>query len=199
MFYFFIQIIVSLVILFFTYTIFNKKEFTILEIIILLLIFNISSFSLYKELNILYTVILSTIVILFYYLYVFLYDKNVKKKISLEDKILINRGIVNFQELIKENYSYETLLFNLKKRGIANPSLVDYCIKKDNDLIIFRKNSIKNYPISIIIDGKILKDNLMSINKSYDWLVKKIDDNKLELKDINYAYYKNKDIFFITN
>ena len=76
---------------------------------------------------------------------------------------------------------------------------MDYCIKSNNDLIIFKKNSIKNYPISLIIDGNILKDNLFSIKKNIDWLERKIDDNYLNLKDINYAYYKNNEVYFITN
>ena len=180
------------------YSFFNKKEIGFLEELVLLGIFNICFLNLYKEFNILVTILLVALILACYYLYLFLYNREINK-INLEDKVFINRGIVNFHELIKENYSYDNLLFNLKKRGINNPSLVDYCIKKNNDLIIFRKNSIKNYPISLIIDGKVLKDNLFSINKSYEWLINKIYENNLELKDINYAYFKNKDVFFITN
>ena len=198
MFYFFIQVITSLIIIMFTYHIFKKNEITILEIIILLFIFNICLIGLYNSLNIIYIIILSLIVICSYYLYKFLYKLNIDKKCN-PDKVLINRGIINFQELIKENYSLDTLIYNLKRKGIDNPSLVDYCIKKDNDLIIFRKNSIKNYPISLIIDGHILKDNLFSINKSIEWLDKKLLDNDLKLKNINYAYFKNKEVYFITN
>lgn len=198
MFYFFIQVITSLIIIMFTYHIFKKNEITILEIIILLFIFNICLIGLYNSINIIYIIILSLIVICSYYLYKFLYKLNIDKKCN-PDKVLINRGIINFQELIKENYSLDTLIYNLKRKGIDNPSLVDYCIKKDNDLIIFRKNSIKNYPISLIIDGHILKDNLFSINKSIEWLDKKLLDNDLKLKNINYAYFKNKEVYFITN
>lgn len=198
MFSFFIHIFVDIIILMTVFHIFNKKEITILETLVLLFIFNIIIFVLDKELNILYTLLGSLVIIAIYYLYMFLYNKEISK-VNLEDKVFINRGVVNFHELIKENYTYENLLYSLKKRGINNPSSVDYCIKKNNDLIIFRKNSIKNYPISLIIDGKILKDNLMSINKSYEWIINKIYENNLELKDINYAYFKNKDVFFITN
>ena len=41
--------------------------------------------------------------------------------------------------------------------------------------------------------------NLFSINKSIDWLNKKIKDNNLSLININYAYYKNKNVYFITD
>ena len=182
----------------FTYHIFKRNEITILETIIILFIFNICLIGLYNSINIIYIVILSLIVISCYYLYKFLYKLNIDKKYN-PDKVLINRGIINFHELIKENYSLDTLIYNLKRKGIDNPSLVDYCIKKNNDLIIFKNNSIKNYPISLIIDGCVLKDNLFSINKSIEWLDKKLSDNNLELKNINYAYFKNKEVYFITN
>lgn len=198
MFYFIFKIFISLIILLLIFHIFNKKEITILEIIIMLFVFNIIIFSLYNNLGILFVIISSILILLIYSLYMFLYISSLEKK-ALIDTVLINRGIINFHELIKENYSYEKLILNLKKKGIDNPSLVDYCIKKENDLIVFRKNSLKNYPISLIIDGKILKDNLFSINKNLDWINKKICDNNLILNDINYAYYKKNQIYFITN
>jgi len=199
MFYFIFKIIVYLIILLFTFYLFNKREMTILEIIILLFIFNICLFSLYNKLDLFITIIISLIIILIYYLYCYLYNQSLNKKIYSSDKVLINRGIINFKELIKENLSYDSLIYSLKKKGIANPNLVDYCIKKNNDLIIFRKNSIKNYPISIIVDGIVLNDNLYSINKTKEWLDRKLNDNNLEIIDINYAYYKKKELYFITN
>ena len=198
MFSFIIQILISLFIILSFYTVLNKKEIGILEIITLLFIFNISLFTLYRGLNLLYTIILSLIVIIVYYLYIYLYKKDIVRKVN-DDKVFINRGIINFKELIDAGYTYEGLLYNLRKRGIKNPNLVDYCIKKGNDLIIFKKNSVSNYPISIIIDGKIIKDNLFSLNKSLEWLDKKIDAANLELKNINYAYFKNKEVYFVTN
>ncbi len=198
MFYYIIEVLTSLFIIFITYTIFNKKEITILETIILLFVFNISLFTIYFNLNIIYLLILSLIIITTYYLYKLLINKDINKIIN-DNNILINRGIINFNALITNKYTYDRLLYRLKKKGYNNPNQIDYCIKNNNDLIIFKKDSVINYPISIIIDGKILKDNLFSINKSIEWLDNKINDNNLELKNINYAYYKNKDLYFITN
>ena len=198
MFYYIIEVLTSLFILFSIYTIFNRKEITILEVLILLFIFNISMFTIYLNLNIIYLLILSLIIIITYYLYKFLIDKDINKVLN-DNNILINRGIINFNALISNKYTYDKLLYRLRKKGYNNPLEVDYCIKTNNDLIIFKKDSVTNYPISIIIDGKIIKDNLFSINKSIEWLDNKINNNNLLLKDINYAYYKNKDLYFITN
>ena len=195
MFYFIIKCLVYLMIITFSYYYFNRKQITILEILILLFIFNICLFSLYHDINLIITLLLVILTIIVYYLTKFLESK---KEIK-EENILINRGIINFQGLLKENITYDNLLFSLKKEGINNPCLVDYCIKKGQDLIILPKNSLGTYPISLIIDGKVLKDNLFSINKSIDWLNKKIKDNNLSLININYAYYKNKNVYFITD
>ena len=195
MFYFIIKCLVYLMIITFSYYYFNKKQITILEILILLFILNICLFSLYHNTNLIITLLVVILTIIVYYLTKFLESR---KEIK-EENILINRGIINFQGLLKENITYDNLLFSLKKEGINNPCLVDYCIKKGQDLIILPKNSLGTYPISLIIDGKVLKDNLFSINKSIDWLNKKIKDNNLSLININYAYYKNKNVYFITD
>lgn len=193
MFYFILKFLFYLILIFSTLYIFKLKEITILEIIILIIILNIDLYSLYTNLNIIYTFLLYILVIISYYLYLFLENKTIK-----ENNILINRGIINFNNLIKENMTYNNLLFSLKKKGINNPGMVDYCIKRGNNLIVIPKNTIGEYPISIIVDGKVIKDNLFSINKTKEWLDKKIKDNNLSLININYAYYKNKNIYFIT-
>ena len=198
MFYFFIKIFFYIIILLTIYNYFQKNQITILEIIILLFIFNICIFSLYSNISLVNTFLISIIIIIIYYLYNYLYNKNINNKL-INNKVLINRGIINFNELINEKISYNSLVFELKKQGIKDISSVDYCLKHNNNYIVFNKNSIKNYPISIIIDGKILKDNLYSINKSIEWLDKKLEEENLNLKIVNYAYFKDKNIYFITN
>ena len=63
MFYFIIQVLISLFILLSIYTLFNQKEITILEILILLFILNICIFTIYSSINIFYTIILSLLVL----------------------------------------------------------------------------------------------------------------------------------------
>ena len=195
---FLLKIFISTLIIFLTYSYFRKKEIKILEIIILLFLFHICILSIYLNINIFILLLSSILIITIYYFYLYIENKEIINKLP-QDKVLINRGIINFNELVSSGISYDELMFELKKRGVDNPDQIDYCIKKNNDLIIFTKNSIKNYPISLIIDGNIIKDNLFSIKKNIDWLERKLDENYLNIKDINYAYYKNNEVFFITN
>ena len=194
---FFMKFLISCVIIFSVYDLFSKKEIKILEILILLFIFHICVCSIYFKFNIFILILSCMLIVCLYYFYCFLENKMIINKLP-NDKILINRGIINFKELISSGYDYNELVYQLKKKGIKIDN-VDYCIKKNNDLVIFRDNNIKNYPISLIIDGKLLKDNLFSINKNIDWLERKIDENELDLKNINYAYYKNQQVYFITD
>ena len=195
---FFFKIIFSFIIILSVYSLFQKKEIKILEILVLLFIFHLCLCSFILNLNIINIFLGSILILSIYYLYLFLEKKEINKKIPKEN-ILINRGIINFHELIKVGYSYYDLIYKLKKKGIDNPDEVDYCIKQNDDLIIFQKNSVKNYPISLIIDGNILKDNLFSLKKTIEWLEKKLDDNNLNINQVNYAYYKENQVYFITN
>ena len=195
---FFFKNIFSIFVLFTTYSLFKKKEIKILEILILLFLFHLCVISFLLNIDLLTLLLSSVLIVLVYYLYKFLERKELNKKDS-KGKVLINRGIINFHELIETGYSYESFMFELKKKGIKDPDCVDYCIKQKDELIVFQKNSIRNYPISLIIDGKILKDNLFSLKKTMEWLEKKLEENNLTMGNINYAYYKNKEVYFITN
>ena len=195
---FFFKIFFSFFIILSTYSILKKKEIKILEIILLLFIFHLCLYSFILNISIINILFAVLLIICIYYLYLFLENKELNKKIP-KQSILINRGIINFHELIKLGYTYNELIYDLKRKGIDNPNNIDYCIRQNNDLIIFEKNSIRNYPISLIIDGHILKDNLFSLKKTQEWLNKKLEDNNLDINDVNYAYYKENQIYFVTN
>ena len=72
MFSFFFKIIVSILIIFTTYYFFQKKEINILEIIVLLFLFQIISYSLYTNQSLLITVLSCILIITIYYLFLML-------------------------------------------------------------------------------------------------------------------------------
>ena len=51
--------------------------------------------------------------------------------------------------------------------------------------------------MAIILDGKIQYDVLREIDKEDTLVYKMLDDKKIELKDVFYAFYKDKNIFVI--
>lgn len=195
MFYFMLKISIYFIFIMLLYYHFSK-QFRILDFIELLFIFNIYIILLYQDLNIIIGVIMTIIIFLLRKLFDNLY--NIKNNKMTTDNILINRGNINFKALINNKYSFNHLIKEIHKRGIKDLNKIDYCALYQNQLLIFC-SEFNSYPVSLIIDGRIIKDNLLNINKSFKWLEAIINKNNLLLKDINYAFYKGNKVYFLTN
>jgi len=191
---YFINMLMYTFLIIMLYQYFNKTKITILDFLLLLITVNIYTIFIFYNLNFLYGFFFSIIVIIIKKLY-FLIINN--KKIEKES-ILIKEGLINFHTLVENNYSYNKLIKFLKKRKI-NLDEIEYCFLKNDDLLIIKNDKIKNYPISIIVDGQILSNNLKTIKKDYDWLELELKINKLTIDKVDYAYYKKNKLYFITN
>ena len=149
---------------------------------------NISFFFLYQDLNFIYFLFLSILTILIYQFILLFKRKN-------KEIILIKEGNINFHAVIN-HYSLSKLVLYLKIRRIRIDE-VEYCLLKGSHLFIIKNNSIKHYPVSIIVDGILQNDNLKLISKSEEWLKKELLNNHLLVKMVDYAYYKNNRIYFM--
>ena len=113
-----------------------------------------------------------------------------------KDIVLIQNGNINFHALIK-HYDYTKLLTYLKIHHIKLEEIA-YCLLNDNHLIVI-KNKNYQYPVSLIVDGNVMNENLSLIKKNEDWLKKELLKKDLYVEMINYAYYKNNHVYFICN
>ena len=116
------------------------------------------------------------------------------KKVS-EEHVLIKDGNICFHEVIK-HYSFQKLVFEMKKRGLRLDEIA-FCIKKDNELIVMKNKDIKSYPVSLIVDGELLEENLKLVNKNKKWLQEELLKNNLLIKKVNFAYYKQDKVYFV--
>lgn len=119
-----------------------------------------------------------------------------------EPSVMINRGKVNFNEMVKQRYNLDDLLTQLREKGIKSIEEVDYAIlETSGKLSVFPKNKDKShdYPIALILDGKVQEDTLFQIKKSKQWLLEILKKEKVELKDIFYGFYREKHLFIIKN
>ena len=188
MIYFFINIVMYLVIIFFLIK-YLLKRMNIIAFIMILFNMNVYLFFIYKNINFFYGILVAIIsLILIYFLNMFSSNNN--------EIILIKDGNINFHELIN-HYSYNRLVNYLRLRHITLDEIA-YCVKKNNNLTIIRNKDI-GYPVSIIIDGKLITENLKLINKNKDWLMNELLEKHLLIKDIDYAYFKKNKIYFINN
>lgn len=186
MFYFIINVLMYLVMLLIIIKYFKKMD--LISFIIILFNMNIYVIFLEKDLNFLYGLMISILSIVFYKFI------NLFKKDN-QDIILVHNGNINFHELIN-NYSYSKLANYLKRHKI-NLDEIEYCIKNNNHLTVIKNKDINSYPVSIILDGKLLNENLKLIHKSEDWLKEELLKEHLLINMVNYAYYKNNRVYFV--
>lgn len=115
--------------------------------------------------------------------------------------LIVNKGKLNFKEMVKQRYSVDDLLIALRSNQIKSIDEVDYAILETNGkLSIFKKNILKmsgDYPLPLVIDGKIDYDTLRAINKTTKWLTNRLTENDLSLNNLLYAFYKKKTIYVI--
>lgn len=186
--YFFINVLMYLITIAFVSKYFLKKM-NIVSFFLLLFNYNVAIFMLYSNINFLFGISLGLITIIVYHFLILI--KNDDKEC-----ILIKDGNINFHELVT-NYSFHKLVFELKKRNIKLDEIA-FCIKKNNDLVIIKNKHIKNYPVSIIVDGELLEENLKLVRRNKEWLVNELLKNQLLIRKVDYAYYKKDKIYFVT-
>lgn len=129
-------------------------------------------------------------------------SENVRSLIDGNPSVIINRGKVNFEEMLKQRYNLDDLLTQLRAKSIKSIEEVDYAIlETSGKLSIFKREDDKNhtYPLPVIIDGKIQEDVLIQIGKDKKWIEESLKKEEYLLDDIFYGFYRNKRLFLIRN
>ena len=119
-----------------------------------------------------------------------------------EESIIIDNGKVNFKEMVKQRYNLEDLLTQLRARKVKSIEEVEYAIlETSGKLSVFTKDSLNcgSYPLPIILDGKIQNKVLQHLKKNKNWLESLLKEKKVNLEDVFYAFYKDKQLFIIKN
>jgi uncharacterized membrane protein YcaP (DUF421 family) len=130
--------------------------------------------------------------------------RNNKIRSIVEGKpvLIINKGKICYSEMIKQRYTMDDLLLELRNKEIKNIKDVEYAILENNgNLNIFQyDNLIQNdyYPFPLILDGVIQYETLNNINKTDEWLIKYLNKRNIFLDEIFYAFYKGGKIYIIS-
>lgn len=130
--------------------------------------------------------------------YIGLKCNKVRTLIDGKPSLIINKGKLNIKEMIKQRYTLDDLLLQLRQNSISNIKDVNYAILENNGkLSIFKKDDKIDNPLPIIIEGVINIDVLVNINKSESWLMECLDNQNMRLKDVLYAFYNKKVLYVI--
>ncbi len=115
--------------------------------------------------------------------------------------LIICNGKVNYKEMIKQRYSMDDLLLSMRQKSIHDLKEIEYAFLEPNGkLSIFPYRPFRlasSYPMPLILDGEINKKTLDFIKKDKIWLKEELSKKNLEVKNIFYAFYKNKKIYII--
>ena len=113
--------------------------------------------------------------------------------------IIIDKGKVNYKEMVRQRYTMDDLLFELRQRGIKSLENIEYALLEANGkLSIFEKKlTDTNYPLPLIIDGQIQYSTLYKINRTKIWLEHVLFKKNLKLNEIFYCFYKKTNLYII--
>lgn len=114
--------------------------------------------------------------------------------------VMINRGIINFKEMVRQRYNIDDLLTQLREKGIKSIEEIDYAVlETSGNLSVFKKenNKFGDYPLPLILDGEIQQDTITQLKKDEKWLKKTLKQENVDLDNVFYAFYKDKSLFII--
>ena len=124
----------------------------------------------------------------------------VRKVVDGSPSVIINRGKVNFKEMLEQRYNLDDLLMELRSQGIKSIEEVDYALLEiSGRLSVFVKDDDKNYPLPVILDGKVDEDVLLQIGKDKDWLSEALREENLKQEEVFYGFYRDGEMFLIKN
>ncbi|MBQ3142066.1 MAG: DUF421 domain-containing protein [Bacilli bacterium] len=128
-------------------------------------------------------------------------NNKVRNVVEGKPALIIDKGKVNFKELIKQRYTLDDLLMELRLQGIKSLLDVEYAVLENSGkLSIFKYNFLRldsDTPFPLILDGIIQNDTLEYLKKDNSWLNQMIEKENVNVKDIFYAFYKNKKLYVI--
>lgn len=116
-------------------------------------------------------------------------SRTARKIICGKPSILIYRGRIDEKVLKKERFTINELQERLRGREVFNIGDVEYAIlETSGEISVIQKPNKRNtipedfnimpeyegIPYDLVIDGKVLEENLKAIGKNYIWLEKQV-------------------------
>jgi len=122
-------------------------------------------------------------------------SKRFRDLVDGKPTIIINKGKIDENAMRKQRYNFDDLLLQLREKDIAKISDVEFAIlESSGTLSVFERNDSKDGGITIplIIDGRIQKTNLETIDKSEFWLRQELrKEGYKEISEISFCSYEN--------
>ena len=205
--YVIIRTVFFYIFVFVIFRIMGKREIgqlSIQDLVVSLLIAELVAISIENYKDSMLLTIIPILLLLFFEIgvgYLSLKFNKFRNLIDGKPSLIINKGIINYKEMLKQRYSLDDLLLELRNNGIKNLKDIEYAILENSGkLNIFKYNFLgteSSNPFPLILDGVIQKDTLNYISKDEDWIYEYLDKNKISIDEVFYSFYKNNKIYVI--
>ena len=122
---------------------------------------------------------------------------NEELKLSLNN-FKDNANVTVIARSIKPYKKTLQVTFDISKSASIND--IDYAVLETNGkLSIFKKSDDPNreYPLPVILNGKIDKNTLNQINKNEKWLYDELKKQDIGIDTIFYGFYQNNNLYII--
>ncbi|QVK16910.1 DUF421 domain-containing protein [Mycoplasmatota bacterium] len=195
----------SYILVYITFRILGKREIgelSIIDLIVFLMIAEITVFSI-ENINkpFIHSVIVIALLILLQKLLSYITLKNVKVREKLEGtpSVIVANGKVNYQEMKKQNYSFDDLMNQLRDKEIRSISEVDYAILEiGGTLSVFRKGERNISPLPVIISGHFIEENFNYLDIDKERVKQLLKEQGYDdISKVLYANYENDELFII--
>lgn len=126
-------------------------------------------------------------------------SKKIRTFFGGKPSLIIDRGRVDYKEMVRQRYTIDDLLFELRQKGIKSLESIEYALLEPNGkLSIFEKKIFdKNLPLPLIVDGEIQTSTLKFIGKTKLWLRESLKKQDLTVSDVFYCFYKGYTLYII--
>ena len=190
----------------FVYRLMGKREIGELSIMDLIVSFIVSELAAMSIDNYQSNILISVLPILAISLIEIMTSRLILRNTKIRDifegnpSVIINRGKINFKEMIKQRYNIGDLLTELRNKGIKSIEEVSYAVLETNgNLSVFTKKGMNfgSFPLPIILDGKIQEQTLKEIDKTTLWIDEFLKGENLTKEDVFYDFYHNNKMFII--
>jgi uncharacterized membrane protein YcaP (DUF421 family) len=129
-------------------------------------------------------------------------NRTLRKWFSGQPTVLIENGKILEQNMRKLKFTLDTLNQELREKNIFNIEEVQYAVLEPRKVSVLRKpeylpvtrkdlnlhsNEKQSFPIELIMDGKIIDENLRQNGIDKEWLLSQAKAKGLSVEDIHYA------------
>ncbi len=173
-------------------------ELSSFDLVVLLVIANVSSMGIeHSELFLSALICLASLIVLQkIFAKLLLHFSGLRKIIDGEPSVIVVNGKLNYKVMKKESYTVDDLITQMRENNIMDIRDIKLAVLETNgELTAFDKKDFNEIILPVIQSGKIIKKTIQYLGLTEKEIKRRLEEKKLQLKDVVYASSNGKDLF----